>query len=124
VSSETEPTVDLGPGWRENAPRACSIADALELVGDRYTLLILRELAFGVTRFNDVRHNTGAPRETLSARLRKLEDAGLITRRRYTERPPRDEYVLTDAGEALAPVMRSLREWGEQYATPRGSGPT
>jgi DNA-binding HxlR family transcriptional regulator len=116
--------VDLGPGWRENAPRACSIADALELVGDRYTFLILRELAFGVTRFNDVRHNTGAPRETLSARLRKLEEAGLITRRRYNERPPRDEYVLTDAGAALAPVLRSLREWGEQYATPRRSGLT
>jgi DNA-binding HxlR family transcriptional regulator len=123
VSSEVEPSVDVGPGWRKDAPRACSIADALDLVGDRYTLLILRELAFGVTRFNDVRHNTGAPRETLSARLRKLEDAGLITRRRYNERPPRDEYVLTDAGAALAPVLRSLREWGEQYATPRSSGP-
>jgi DNA-binding HxlR family transcriptional regulator len=117
VSSEAEPTIDLGPGWRANAPRDCSIADALELIGDRYALLILRELAFGVTRFSDIRHNTGAPRETLSARLRKLEEAGLITRRRYNERPPRDEYVLTDSGAALAIVLRSLREWGEQYAT-------
>jgi DNA-binding HxlR family transcriptional regulator len=94
----------------------CPIADALELVGDRYALLILRELAFGVSRFSDIRHNTGAPRETLSARLRKLEDAGLIARRRYSEHPPRDEYVLTDAGSAITPVLQSLRQWGEQYA--------
>lgn len=117
MSSEVEPTLDLGPGWRADAPRDCSIADALELIGDRYTLLVLRELAFGVTRFSEIRHNTGAPRETLSARLRKLEEADLIARRRYNERPPRDEYVLTASGAALAPVLRSLREWGEQYAT-------
>jgi DNA-binding HxlR family transcriptional regulator len=116
VSPASEPTHAAGPGWQPDGPRICSIADALELVGDRYALLILRELAFGVRRFSDIRRNTGAPRETLSARLRKLEDAGLIARRRYSEHPPRDEYVLTEAGSAITPVLQSLRRWGEQYA--------
>jgi DNA-binding HxlR family transcriptional regulator len=94
----------------------CSIADALELAGDRWSLLILRELAFGVRRFSDIMVNTGAPRETLTRRLRQLEDAGVIGRHRYSDRPPRDEYVLTEAGEAIGPVLGSLRQWGERYA--------
>jgi len=109
VSTNVEPTTRTGP-------RECGIADALGLVGDRWSLLVLREVNFGVRRFNDIRTNTGAPRETLSARLRKLEECGLIARVRYSEHPPRDEYVLTEAGEALRPVLRSLREWGERYA--------
>jgi len=112
VSSIGEPSLADGP-------RVCSIADALEVVGDRYSLLVLRELGFGVRRFNDIRRNTGAPRETLAVRLRKLEEAGLIERRRYSERPPRDEYVLTEAGAAITPVLRSLRRWGERYVTGR-----
>ena len=96
----------------------CGIADALELVGERWSLLVLRELGLGVTRFNDIRHNTGAPRETLTARLRALEDGGVITRSQYSAHPPRDEYLLTEAGEALIPVLRSLRTWGEKYAAP------
>ncbi|MFC1403539.1 MULTISPECIES: helix-turn-helix domain-containing protein [Streptacidiphilus] len=97
-------------------PRVCPIADALDVVGDRWSLLILRELGFGVHRFNDIRANTGAPRETLTTRLRELEEAGVIVRRRYSERPPRDEYVLTDSGQAITPVLRALRRWGESYA--------
>ncbi len=120
---EDEPAVDHGPGLRPDAPRVCSIADALGLVGDRYSLLIVRELAFGVTRFNDIRHNTGAPRETLTIRLRQLEDVGVIARRRYNEHPPRDEYVLTEAGKALGPVLRQIRAWGEEFATPARARP-
>jgi DNA-binding HxlR family transcriptional regulator len=111
VSPDFEPPPATG-----TAPRACSIADALDVVGDRWSLLILRELRFGVGRFNEIRVNTGAPRETLTARLRKLEEAGVITRHRYCERPPRDEYRLTEAGRALAPVLRDLREWGARHA--------
>lgn len=107
-----EPSADLRPG----RPRACSIADALELVGERYSLLIVRELSRGVTHFNEIRDNTGAPRETLANRLRKLEEVGVIMRRRYSEHPPRDEYLLTDAGQALDPVLASLRLWGAQHA--------
>ena len=95
----------------------CSIADALDVVGDRWSLLILRELGLGVLRFNEIRANTGAPRETLTTRLRELEQGGVITRRRYSEHPPRDEYLLTDSGRALSPVLRELRKWGRQHAT-------
>jgi DNA-binding HxlR family transcriptional regulator len=116
VSPQVEPSLEHGPGLRPDAPRVCSIADALDLVGERYSLLILREIGFGVHRFNDIRHNTGAPRETLAIRLRKLEDVGVISRRRYSEHPPRDEYLLTEAGEALMPVLRQLRGWGERFA--------
>lgn len=111
MSSDVEPI--------RSAPRVCSIADALEVVGDRWALLALRELSFGVLRFNDIRTNTGAPRASLATRLRSLEESGLIQRRRYHDHPPRDEYVLTEAGRALGPVLRELRVWGEQHATPR-----
>lgn len=96
----------------------CSIADALDVVGERWSLLIVRELGFDVHRFKDIQLNTGAPRETLALRLRKLEDAGVIERRRYSDRPPRDEYLLTEAGRDLLPVLGALRQWGERHATP------
>jgi DNA-binding HxlR family transcriptional regulator len=115
VSQESEPT-NLG------APRVCPIADALELVGERWSLLVLRELGLGVHRFNDIQVNTGAPRETLALRLRRLEEAGVIERRRYSDRPPRDEYVLTAVGRDLSPVLTALREWGTRHATSSRSG--
>jgi DNA-binding HxlR family transcriptional regulator len=108
MSSTAEPT-------RLDAPRKCKIADSLAIVGDRWSLLVIREITFGVRRFSDIRANTGAPREILTNRLRKLEQAGVIERQRYNERPPRDEYVLTSAGRGLKPVLRSLRQWGERY---------
>ena len=111
VSSEFEPS----------GRRICGIADALQLIGDRWALLAIRELGFGVTRFNDIQARTGAPRASLAARLRELEDAGLIERLRYSSHPPRDEYVLTPAGRDLGPVLRELRAWGERYAS---SGPS
>jgi DNA-binding HxlR family transcriptional regulator len=111
VSSYSEP---------RTGPRPCGIADALQLVGDRWALLAIRELSFGVRRFNEIQQNTGAPRASLATRLRELEAAGVVARRRYNERPPRDEYVLTEAGEALAPVLGALRQWGERWAPERG----
>lgn len=122
MSHKTEPTEgeaapDHGYGLDvPGQPRVCSIADALDVVGDRWSLLILREIGFGVSRFNDIRNNTGAPRERLAARLRELEHAGLIERRRYCEHPPRDEYVFTEAGDAIGPVLFELRKWGERFA--------
>jgi DNA-binding HxlR family transcriptional regulator len=106
----------LGKSIEIGGPPGCPIAAALDIVGDRWTLLVLRDLNRGATRFNDLRARTGAPRDSLQARLRDLEDAGLITRRRYSEHPPRDEYLLTDAGKAVEPVLRELQTWGETYA--------
>jgi DNA-binding HxlR family transcriptional regulator len=111
VSQKSEPS-NLG------RPRICSIADALEVVGERWSLLVLREISFGVHRFTDIQVNTGAPRETLALRLRKLEEAGVIERRQYSDHPPRDEYLLTPAGRELTPVLTVLREWGERHVTP------
>jgi len=72
----------------------------------------VREVGFGVHRFNDNQANAGAPRDRLTTRLRHFEQAGLITRRRYREDPPRDEYLLTRSGSAIGPVLRELRIWG------------
>lgn len=95
--------------------RACSVADALDVVGDRWSLLVLRELGMGVRRFGGIQANTGAPRDILTARLRKLEAAGVIERKAYSERPPRSEYALADSGRALAPVLMALQEWGDTF---------
>ena len=97
-------------------PRACSIADALEIVGDRWSLLVVRELFYDQRRFTDIARNTGAPRDILATRLRKLEEYGVITRKAYSDRPPRYEYRLTAAGRALSPVLLSLKRWGDRYA--------
>ena len=88
-------------------PRDCSVAAALEVIGDRWSLLAVRELSLGVTRFNDVVANTGAPRDILTARLRKLEEQGVVRREAYSDRPPRLDYLLTEAGVALAPEAAS-----------------
>lgn len=101
---------------RTDGERGCPIAAALDVVGDRWSLLVLRDLSRGIHRFNDIQARTGAPRDRLTTRLRELEEAGVVSRRRYSEHPPRDEYVLTDAGRAIAPVLHELEVWGEKHA--------
>jgi DNA-binding HxlR family transcriptional regulator len=98
------------------------MADALALVGDRWTLHVVREVGMGVRRFDAIQRRTGAPREMLASRLRKLESTGVITRTPYCDRPPRFEYALTTVGEELIPVMAALFSWGERHATPRLTG--
>jgi len=100
-----------------STPRRCSIAGALDVVGEKWSLLVVRELFLGVRRFSDIAANTGAPRDILTARLRRLEELGVITRRAYSERPPRHEYVLTDAGKDLRPVIMALKHWGDTHVT-------
>jgi DNA-binding HxlR family transcriptional regulator len=96
----------------------CPVARSLDIIGERWTLLILRDLMLhGSRRFQDFQSSfDGISPNTLSARLKTLEDAGVVERRFYEQHPPRAEYVLTAKGEALRPTLRSLREWGEQYA--------
>ncbi|WP_406841809.1 winged helix-turn-helix transcriptional regulator (plasmid) [Streptomyces sp. AHU1] len=98
-------------------PRVSSIADALAVVGDRWSLLIIRELVFGTHRFSEIQANTGAPAATLSERMRKLEKHGVIERRQYSLSPRRHEYVLTAIGEDLSPVLEALGDWGARHAT-------
>jgi len=96
-------------------PRTCSIARTLELVGERWALLALREVFLGVRRFDAIQRNTGAPRDVLSARLHKLLAVGLLERRQYRERPARFEYRLTEAGRDLFPVLLTLMDWGDKH---------
>ena len=95
--------------------RPCSAAAALQLVGEKWSLLVVRELLFGVRRFDAIARNTGAPRDRLTARLRTLEEAGIVSREAYQERPPRYEYHLTEAGLDLAPVLFALFSWGDKW---------
>lgn len=96
----------------DSSVRVCAIADALEVIGERWSLLVVRELVFDNRRFAGIAARTGAPSDVLSARLKTLSAHGVIERRPYSEHPPRSEYYLTDKGRALAPVLLSLQEWG------------
>lgn len=98
------------------AVRPCSLAAALEILGERWSLLAIREIGYGVHHFARIAGYTGASRDILADRLRKLEAAGIIERRQYSEHPPRYEYRLTQAGEELAPVLMSLYQWGDKWA--------
>ena len=93
----------------------CGIAGALELIGDRWTLLMVRDLSLGVRRHDDLRTSLGIPSATLTARLKWLVEQGIVERVRYQQRPPRDEYHLTEKGRDLWKVNTALREWGERW---------
>ena len=93
----------------------CSIAGALEALGDRWAILVLRDLAFGLRRYDEFRDSLGIPTTTLATRLKHLEAHGLVARARYQERPPREEYRLTEKGHDLWKVMTALREWGDRW---------
>jgi DNA-binding HxlR family transcriptional regulator len=99
-------------------PRPCSIAAALTFLGEKWSLLVIRELALGVHRFDEIARNTGAPRDILTARLRRLEAAGVLERRRYQEHPARFGYHLTPAGGELRPILLSIAQWGDRHASP------
>jgi DNA-binding HxlR family transcriptional regulator len=94
--------------------RPCPIAAALEVVGERWALLVVREITLGATRFTDIVRGTGAPRDRIAARLKTLEAEGIVMRVPLTAH--RDEYALTDAGRALRPVLAALLAWGAQHA--------
>jgi DNA-binding HxlR family transcriptional regulator len=106
--------------WASMLPRAyesehCSIAGTLGIVGDRWTLLILREACFGIRRFADFQTRLGLARTVLSDRLGRLVEEGILERRRYQERPERFEYRLTAKGEDLWPVLKALMSWGDRH---------
>ncbi|MGQ4515667.1 winged helix-turn-helix transcriptional regulator [Streptomyces sp. DW26H14] len=100
---------------KDYAKQQCSIARALEVLGERWTLLVVRDAFYGVARYNDFLVHLGIPRAVLAARLQSLEQAGVLARRRYQESPPRDEYVLTGGGVALWPTLLSLGLWANGH---------
>ena len=95
----------------------CPVARTLNVIGERWTLLMLRDLLLqGPRRFQDFQDSLiGVAPNTLSARLKSMEDNGLIRRVMYSERPPRQEYVLTDKGKSLGPIVKAMRDWGSKH---------
>jgi len=101
----------------------CSIARTLEIVGERWTLLVMREVLLGCRRFGDIRRSLGVAPNILSDRLATLVEHGLLTRRRYSERPEAHEYVPTRKGVDLDRVLVALLQWGDEHAVPAAGPP-
>src|SRR5919112_1114607 len=93
----------------------CSIARALEVLGDRWTLLVIRDAFLGLRRFDDFQRDLGIARNVLADRLGRLVDEGILERHAYQERPERFEYRLTEKGADLWPVLISLMKWGDRH---------
>jgi DNA-binding HxlR family transcriptional regulator len=99
--------------------RPCAIAASLEVVGERWALLVVREVGLGARRFNEIVAGTGAPRDRVASRLATLVEAGVLEKREYSARPPRYEYHLTESGRDLLPVLEALLRWGRRHAVSR-----
>lgn len=106
--------------WNELKDEACPVARGLSVIGDRWTMLVLRDCFRGIRRFEDFQRRLGITRHVLIERLRKLEEAGVLERRLYQERPPRHEYRLTEKGLALHPVLVTLVAWAEKWEPKTG----
>jgi DNA-binding HxlR family transcriptional regulator len=98
----------------------CSIARSLEVIGERWSILIVRDAFFGIRRFDDFQQSLGLSRGVLANRLDRLVEEGILERRAYQERPPRYEYRLTDKGRDLWPVAMALLKWGDRYYAENG----
>ena len=107
---------------RDYSNQVCSIAGALEVVGERWSLLIVRNVFLGLRRFDEIQSNLGIARNVLQTRLTRLLEQGVLEKRLYQEHPPRYEYRLTDKGLDLWPTVVALMQWGDRYA-PSSGGP-
>lgn len=101
--------------WADVGDTVCPIARSLAVMGDRWTVLILRELFLGVKRFEEFQAQTGMSSHLLSTRLKRLESDGIVARHKYNDRPPRHEYRLTSKGLDFYPLLLSLKTWGEKW---------
>ena len=108
--------------WDEIEQQRCSIARSLSVVGDRWTLLVLRECFLGVRRFEDFQAQLGMARHRLADRLKRMVEEGVLRKEPYQQRPLRHEYRLTDKGKDLYPVLLSLVRWGDRWMD-QGKGP-
>jgi len=104
------------------AEMACSIARSLDVAGEWWTPLVVRDVFLGITRFDALQRNLGLSRKVLSQRLETLVAHGVLERVAYQERPPRHDYLLTDKGRELAVVLMALMAWGDRWTGP-GDGP-
>jgi DNA-binding HxlR family transcriptional regulator len=100
----------------------CSVARVMDIIGDRWTLLVLRDVFHGIRRYDDFQSSLGIARNTLSDRLNRLMAAGLLTTQLYQDNPPRKEYLLTEMGADFFPVMASMVTWGDRWLD-GGEGP-
>ncbi len=110
--------------WNDLKQEACPVARGLSVIGDRWTMLVLRDCFLGIRRFEDFQKRLGITRHVLTDRLRKLEEEGVLERRPYQDNPPRHEYRLTEKGLALHPVLITLVDWANGWVPPgevRGS---
>jgi DNA-binding HxlR family transcriptional regulator len=103
--------------------QVCSIAATLEVVGERWSLLIVRDVLLGLRRFDEIQASLGIARNVLQTRLTRLLDHGVLERRLYQERPARYEYRLTEKGLDLWPAIVALMNWGDRYAAPQAGAP-
>ena len=94
----------------------CSIARGLAIAGEPWSPLVIRDVFIGINRFDDIQRDLGISRKVLAERLRHLVGAGVLERRPYSERPPRDEYALTEKGRGFMDVLMSLMAWGDRWA--------
>ena len=101
----------------------CSLARGLDLIGDWWTPLIIRDVYIGLGRFEELVENLGVSRNLLTTRLKSLEENGIIERKAYQSRPLRHEYVLTQAGREFVPVILALTAWGDRWAQPSEGAP-
>lgn len=108
--------------WDDIDLQVCSVARALSVVGERWTLLILRDAFLGTRRFDQFQTSLGITRHRLAERLGKLVEQGVLTRVKYSDKPPRHEYRLTRKGLALYPVLMTLGRWGDEWMD-KGDGP-
>lgn len=99
---------------------ACSVAQCLEVVGEWWSMLLIRDAFLGVRRFDEFQERLGISRNVLTQRLNKLVDTGVFEKQPYQDNPVRYEYVLTDKGRDLWPVLTSMRQWGDLHAAPHG----
>jgi DNA-binding HxlR family transcriptional regulator len=104
-------------------PETCSVARAMDILGERWTMLIMREAFYGVRRFSDMQRNLGIARNILSTRLQTLVRAGIFERRLYQEEPERFEYRLTQAGRDLYPAVIAIMKWGDEYLADEAGPP-
>ena len=104
---------------QKSSPPTCPIARSLDVLGDAWTILILRDASAGLTRFDQFRKSLGIAPTMLTKRLAMLTEEKLLEKRQYSERPPREEYVLTEAGRDYVPVLFMIAAWGQKH---RGEG--